>query len=87
MPTLPPALDRLNHTVAFRLTDGEYLELLPFFEACEGRPSTALRWLLSQPESQELMRAAVKEANAKRRPSPTRNGKAQPPKRQRQPAR
>jgi hypothetical protein len=59
---LKPA-QRLAHTVAFRLTDREYLELLPFFESCGGG-SAALRWLLSQDATKATMQAAVQEANA-----------------------
>lgn len=79
MPSIrfPAVADKRNHTVAFRLTDSEYLELLPFFEACQGQPTLAMRWLLSQPETRELMRLAVAEATATRPASPKRNGKAQ----------
>lgn len=55
--------ERLCHTIAFRLTDAEYIELMPFFEAFDGQASPALRWLLSQPASQALMARAVLEAN------------------------
>lgn len=55
----------MKRTVAFRLTTSEYLELLPFFEAF-GQSSGALRWLLSQPETQALIRRAVEEQTAPR---------------------
>ena len=46
---------RLTHTVAFRLTPGEYLALLPFFEQFERGGSEGLRWLINHPEVQEVI--------------------------------
>jgi hypothetical protein len=52
------ATEPYTHTVAFRLTTSQRLELLPFFESCGGG-SEAMRWLLSQPEVQKVMQARV----------------------------
>lgn len=60
---LPVPTDRLSHTVAFRVTDSEYLELLPFFEAFEGQASPAIRWLLTHPDVEKAMAEAVRAAN------------------------
>lgn len=52
--------ERLNKTVAFRVTASEYMALLPFFEAFPGgRGSVALRWLVSQPEVMDVIRRKV----------------------------
>lgn len=59
-----PAHEIRSHTVAFRLTSAEYMELLPFFEAFAGSPSNALRWLLSQESTKATMQEAVTTANA-----------------------
>jgi hypothetical protein len=50
----------MKRTVAFRLTTAEYLTLLPFFEAY-GQASGAMRWLLSQPETEETIRRGMQE--------------------------
>lgn len=54
--------EKLSHTVAFRVTSAEFLELLPFFEVFDGQNSVALRWLLTQEQTKETMRAAVRQA-------------------------
>lgn len=55
-----PTGERLTKTVAFRLTPSEYLSMLPFFEVFpDGQQSLALRWLMTQPEVQELISARV----------------------------
>lgn len=59
-----PKTQKLVHTVAFRLTDAEYLELFPFFEAFEGHASPAIRWLLSQEPVTAVMQAAVDASGA-----------------------
>lgn len=51
---------KLTHTLAFRITPSEYLELLPFFETFETQ-GEGFRWLLSRPEVQELMARRVAE--------------------------
>jgi hypothetical protein len=61
MKTLQPT-ERRRHVVAFRLTDAEYLELFPFFEAF-GSTTVALRWLLSQEQVQDVMESAVTQAD------------------------
>lgn len=54
--------ERLAHTVAFRLTPTGYLDILPFFETFESaQGSEALRWLLDQPEVQQVIRNRVDE--------------------------
>jgi len=45
----------LLHTIAFRVTSTEFLELFLFFETFESN-SLALRWLVTHPEVQETMR-------------------------------
>lgn len=60
-----PDGERLTHTVAFRLTPSEYLELLSFFEVFSGgRGSEALRWLLAQPEVRDVITRRVQQATA-----------------------
>ena len=51
---------KLTHTLAFRVTPTEYLNLLPFFETFETQ-GEGFRWLLNQPETQALMVRRVAE--------------------------
>lgn len=55
--------ERLAHTIAFRVTPTEYLELLPFFDCFAGDggggSSAGLRWLLSQEATKATIRDRV----------------------------
>ena len=63
--TLERSDEKLTHTVAFRLTPSEYLDILPFFEVFSGgRGSEALRWLLQQDEVRDVISRRVRQSNA-----------------------
>lgn len=52
--------EHLTHTIAFRVSPSEYLDLLPFFESFETRGgSEALRWLVRHPEVRQVMAEQV----------------------------
>lgn len=66
--------EHLTHTIAFRVSPSEYLDLLPFFEAFETHlGSEALRWLVRHPGVRQVMSDRVTEAMNGSRPLQTVN--------------